>query len=188
MIFETTLKDRQRWQRRAVMVLGELLQRAWDEDLPVIAWTVGYAGAQLTGHVYTTTDAPGREDQRRAWERWTATVGATPWKEHTSGDRTHLHAVVKDYDGLVDIAIVADVLDEELPEDPYDALTVTKAVAERQDGLDRAARLEFALAADEEKRPEPEEPRPVTDPEDGRLIYPVNALEDWPDDGEEEDA
>ncbi len=98
------------WQLRAARVLSELLQRAIREYLPPVSWTVGNAGAVLVARCH------GRRgmDPRAEWEAWRAVLGAQPWPERTNGGGVvHLHAVAKDFDGLVDVAVIADVFPED---------------------------------------------------------------------------
>ena len=108
MIGPITDAGRRGWQRRAVRVLAELLARA-GRDLPPLRWTVATRAA-LTGYVeeYDPTRA------RQQFEAWTAAVGATPWPERgPAGGRIHLHAVREHYDGLVTVAVIADIDEEE---------------------------------------------------------------------------
>ena len=88
-------------QRRALRVLDGLLER---EDLPPIAWTVGNVGANLVGHVLT-----GEEERRDTFTAWTRALGAKPSPERTHLAVTHLSAVARQYDGLVDIVLIVDL-------------------------------------------------------------------------------
>ena len=105
-----TGRERLGWQIRATRVLADLLALALRDGLPRIAWTVGDAGANLAGRCYGRTGG----DRRRQFEAWSAVVGAVPRPERTDfSGITHLSAVVKQYDGLVDIVLLADLFPEE---------------------------------------------------------------------------
>jgi hypothetical protein len=102
-------REQLHWQFRAVRVLEKLLKTAGRDDLPAITWTVGNAGAVLVGRCYGRRDV----DRRTEWEAWRSTLGAAAWPERTDGGGvTHLHAVAKDVDGLVDVVVIADVFPE----------------------------------------------------------------------------
>ena len=93
-------------QLRTARVLADLLTQAVRDGLPPVAWTVRHAGAILVGHCYGRTGA----DRRYEFQTWCATVGATPGpRVTTAGGTIHLRAVAPDYDGLVDIILLADV-------------------------------------------------------------------------------
>lgn len=103
------------WQLRCARVLTDLLTRAAATGLPVIAWTVGHAGAILVGHCYGRT-APERRTQ---FEAWCAAAGASPEQEFTTpGGTIHLRAVASRVDGLVDVVLLADLYAEDEPGDP----------------------------------------------------------------------
>jgi hypothetical protein len=98
----TTDADVRRWQRRAVRVLGELLQR---EGLPVLRWTVA-TGARLVGHVDEHDLVKGRQQ----FEAWAQTLdGAKRYEVEHSG-RVHLNATVEHLDGLVAVGVIADLV------------------------------------------------------------------------------
>jgi hypothetical protein len=51
--------------------------------------------------------------QRRAdFDAWCSALGASRWPERTSGSTAHLYAVAKNYDGLVDVDVLADLDDQ----------------------------------------------------------------------------
>jgi hypothetical protein len=100
-----TDRERLAWQRRAVRVLSALLGRAQDNRLPVVGWSVAHAGAALVARCFAHDPAQRRAD----FNAWCSVLGAIPWPERTSGSTTHLHAVARDYDGLVDVAVMADL-------------------------------------------------------------------------------
>jgi hypothetical protein len=81
-----THSEQAAWQRRATQLLGRLLTTF--PTLPVIAWTVGPAGATLVGRCAYPNDPAAR---RTAFATC-AVLGARPRPDHTSGDVTHLHA------------------------------------------------------------------------------------------------
>jgi hypothetical protein len=103
---EITNRERINWQLRTTRVLGDLLTLAGRDGLPPIAWTVGNAGANLVGRCLDTAAA------RRiaAFEAWTAAIGAVCRPEFVdAAGVTCLRAVAKDYDGFVDVVVMADV-------------------------------------------------------------------------------
>jgi hypothetical protein len=104
------ITDRERlgWQRRAVRVLAELLERAQRDGLPVVAWSVSPAGAALVARCFAHPPAQRRAD----FDAWCSVLGASRWSERTSGSTVHLYAVAKNYDGLVDVAVLADLDDQ----------------------------------------------------------------------------
>ena len=104
------ITDRERlgWQRRAVRVLAELLECAQTNELPVVAWSVSHAGAALVARCFAHPPAQRRAD----FDAWCSALGASRWPERTSGLTTHLYAVAKNYDGLVDVAVLADLDDQ----------------------------------------------------------------------------
>lgn len=104
-----TEREQLGWQRRSVRVLASLLERAQREGLPVVGWSVTHAGTGLLAHCFAHDPARRRAD----FDAWCAALGATPWPERTSGSTTHLHAVAKRYQGLVYVAVVADLFDDE---------------------------------------------------------------------------
>lgn len=59
------------WQQDATAVLAKILELAAKRDLPVIAWTISYAGARITGHCY----AEPPEQRRADFEAWRAALG-----------------------------------------------------------------------------------------------------------------
>jgi hypothetical protein len=99
------------WQRRAVRVLARLLERAGRDGLPVVAWSVSDAGAVLVARCFAHD--PGR--RRADFDAWCAVLDARRWPERTAGATTHLHAVATDYDGLVDVVVLADLVAEDEP-------------------------------------------------------------------------
>jgi hypothetical protein len=105
------ITDRERlgWQRRAVRVLAELLERAQTNGLPVVAWSVSHAGAALVARCLAHPPAQRHAD----FDAWCSALGASRWPERTSGSIAHLYAVAKNYDGLVDVAVLADLDDQQ---------------------------------------------------------------------------
>jgi hypothetical protein len=101
--------ERLGWQRRAVRVLTELLARAQRDGLPVMRWTV-----QPLAGLVASVDSKGAAQRRADWDAWRRVLGARPWPEHTSsGGTTYLHAVAEHIDGLVTVAVLAELYDEE---------------------------------------------------------------------------
>jgi hypothetical protein len=99
------------WQRRTVRVLDGLLEQASRDGLPVVAWSVSHAGVVLVARCFAHDPAQRRAD----FDAWCAVLGALRWPERTSGATTHLHAVANDYDGLVDVAVLADLFAKDEP-------------------------------------------------------------------------
>jgi hypothetical protein len=58
--------DQLGWQKRAVRVLGDLLDQQARDILPVLSWYVGDAGAVLTGRSYAVPSGR-RRDAITAW-------------------------------------------------------------------------------------------------------------------------
>lgn len=113
MFGEITAREQSGWQLRATRVLSELLQRAIRENLPPVTWTITDSGAALVAHCYGRPDRG--VDRRTQWETWRTVLGAEAWPERTDGaGNTHLHAVAKRFDGLVNVAVIADLFPEEI--------------------------------------------------------------------------
>lgn len=101
-----TVRERLGWQLRTARVLVGLLPWAMGDGLPRIAWTVSHAGASLIGHCYGHTAG----QRRGQFQAWYAAVGATPGPGPTTpGGTVHLRAVALNYDGLVDVVVLADI-------------------------------------------------------------------------------
>jgi hypothetical protein len=99
------------WQRRTVRVLDGLLEQAGRDRLPPVAWQVSDAGAVLVASCFAHDPAQRRAD----FDAWCQALDARHWPERTSGATTHLHAVARDYDGLVDVAVLADLVAKDEP-------------------------------------------------------------------------
>jgi hypothetical protein len=97
------------WQRRAVRVLTGLLERAHRDGLPVVQWSVTHAGAGLAGRCLRGEAARRRAD----FDAWCAALEATERRERRQGSTTHLYAVARHYDGLVSVALLADLYDDQ---------------------------------------------------------------------------
>ncbi|HEY5988771.1 MAG TPA: hypothetical protein VIV12_20685 [Streptosporangiaceae bacterium] len=104
------ISDREQlgWQRRAVRVLTQLLQRAQRDRLPVVQWSVAYAGAGLVARCLRGEAARRRAD----FDAWCSVLGATERRARRQGSTTHLSAVARHYDGLVSVALLADLDDD----------------------------------------------------------------------------
>jgi hypothetical protein len=98
--------DSQLWQRRAVHVLGALLQRAARDSLPPIVWSVGTGAPTLIGRVPQKDDP---QAQRFIWRAWANAVGATPLPARRRGDRIHLHAIARGVEGMAVVSITTDL-------------------------------------------------------------------------------
>jgi hypothetical protein len=85
--------EQHRWQRQAAAVLVRLLEMAAREDLPVISWTVSYAGAVLTGAVLRIDDRGGA-GRRADWAAWRDALGMpdTERADEIPGGETRLVA------------------------------------------------------------------------------------------------
>lgn len=105
-LFEITQTERAGWQRRAAAELASILDA--HRDLPVIAWTVGSAGANLVGRVNGLASAV---MVREVFDTWRVALTLDVPGESTSGDETvHLYAVADR--NRVRVALTAMVLDE----------------------------------------------------------------------------
>jgi hypothetical protein len=104
--FAITHGERTGWQRRAAAELARILGD--HRDLPVIAWTVGSAGANLVGHVSGLQ--PGVQ-VRATFDVWRVALALTEHTESASGATTHLRAVA--HRNRVQVGINATVLDDE---------------------------------------------------------------------------
>ena len=100
MIGPITDVERRGWQRRAVRVLAELLNR----DLPPLRWTVA-TGARPLGSVESRDSTTGRQH----FEAWAQALDATSWPERDRGSVVTLSAERKHFDGLVTIGLVANL-------------------------------------------------------------------------------
>lgn len=75
--------ERAGWQRRAAAELARILGA--HADLPVIAWTVGAAGATLAGHVNGLAPATG---VRQVFNLWRVALTVTEPSETVCDDGT----------------------------------------------------------------------------------------------------
>jgi hypothetical protein len=98
-------------QRRAVAVLGKLLERAAVEDLPPVTWTVASAGAVLVGR-FDAVQMEQRCDDFNAWRiavgTW-ANRGADVRRDHA--DRAGTVRLVDQWDRFegVTVTLAADI-------------------------------------------------------------------------------
>jgi len=105
---DRTSRERLGWQIRATRVLTDLLARAVRDGLPRILPAVGDPGGNLAGRCCGHAGG----DQRGQFEAWR--VAAMPRLECVAfSGVTYLSAVVKRYDGLVDIVVLADLFPDE---------------------------------------------------------------------------
>ena len=106
----TTLAEQIAWQRQAVRVLSSLLTRAYNEDLPVLSWTIGNAGVSLTGHSYDPSPA-----RRGVITAWAQALGIT-LNEHRRPGVITLTGAAEHLDtpqGWCTVALTCDIWDEE---------------------------------------------------------------------------
>jgi hypothetical protein len=88
-LFEITQGERASWQRRAAAELAAILDA--HRDLPVIAWTVGSAGADLVGRINGLASAV---TVREVFDTWRVALTLDGPSDTASGGGTiHLHAV-----------------------------------------------------------------------------------------------
>lgn len=104
--FEIAPSERAGWQRRAVRELAAILDA--HRNLPVIAWTVGSAGATVIGHIGGLVPAG---QARQVFQVWCAALTLTEQGELTAGAGVaHLRAVA--HRDRVLVRLTATVLDE----------------------------------------------------------------------------
>jgi hypothetical protein len=103
--YEMTHEDQAGWQRRAAAELGRIL--AAHRGLPMIAWTVGPAGASLTGQVSRLAPA-GRV--RASFELWRAALALDTHPEAAAGGVVYLRAA--GYRNRVHVGLAAAVFDD----------------------------------------------------------------------------
>jgi hypothetical protein len=99
---EITHREQAGWQRRAATQLAAILDV--HRDLPIIAWTVGSAGASLVGHVNGLAPA---DEVRRVFQAWQAALAVTGCAEVASSGVVLLRATA--VRGRVRIALTATV-------------------------------------------------------------------------------
>jgi hypothetical protein len=104
--YEITHADQAGWQRRAAAELGRIL--AEHRGLPVIAWTVGPAGATLSGRVGAVAPAP---LVRAVFDTWRVALGLGEHRPSTSAGVTYLHAAADR--NRVRVVLAAAVCDDE---------------------------------------------------------------------------
>jgi hypothetical protein len=102
-VFGDERSERLRSQRRAVRMLGELLDGP-GRELPPLRWTV-FNHARLLGNIESHDPDAGRQQ----FDAWVQALGATPWPERDLGFKVTLSAERKHYDGLVTVGLVADL-------------------------------------------------------------------------------
>jgi hypothetical protein len=107
-LFEVTHADRTGWQRRAAAELAAILDA--HRDLPVIAWTVGPAGATLVGHVDGLAPAI---TVREVFDTWRVALSLDGFGETPSGggETIHLHAMA--YRNRVRVGLAATVFHDD---------------------------------------------------------------------------
>lgn len=87
-LFEITQAERAGWQQRAARQLAVILDA--HRDLPIIAWTIGTAGAMLIGNVAGLAPAG---QVRRVFDTWRIALMLTEYSECAfAGGTTYLRA------------------------------------------------------------------------------------------------
>ncbi|KDA41263.1 MULTISPECIES: hypothetical protein [unclassified Frankia] len=94
------------WQRRAAAELGRIL--AEHPGLPALAWTVGPAGATLSGRVGGLVPAA---RVRADFDAWRAALALGEHQPGTGAGVTHLHAAA--YRNRVRVTLSATVCDDD---------------------------------------------------------------------------
>jgi hypothetical protein len=97
--FATGQAERAAWQRRAAAELAGILNAY--PDLPVIAWTIGTAGATLSGRVLGCASPAGT---RQSFESWRAALMLTANAGAPAGAVSHLHATAQRHRVRVNLA------------------------------------------------------------------------------------
>ncbi len=106
-LFEITQGERASRQRRATAELAAILDA--HRDLPMIAWTVGPAGANLVGHVNGLAPAV---TVREVFDAWRVALSLDVPGETTSGGGTiHLCALADR--NRVRLALIATVFNDD---------------------------------------------------------------------------
>jgi hypothetical protein len=104
-LFEITHGERAAWQRLAGNELAAILRT--HRDLPIIAWTVGSAGATLVGQVNALAPAA---EVRAAFEAWRAALMLPERVEVSSPGSVYLRAMADR--NRVHVGLTAAVLDD----------------------------------------------------------------------------
>jgi hypothetical protein len=105
-LFGITHGERAAWQRRAGNELAAILST--HRDLPIIAWTVGSAGAELVGQVNGLAPAA---EVRAAFEAWRAALMLPERTEVASRSGSVYLRAVADRN-RVHVGLTATVLDD----------------------------------------------------------------------------
>lgn len=112
-----TPAEQRAWQLRAVAVLTDLIGRSIKEGLPVLEWTVDYAGVGVAGRAVTGTAA----ERRAAVQAWCDTLGIEYGERRWPGGGTAIRCETPDGHitgrGLCRIALTADIQKDEEDED-----------------------------------------------------------------------
>lgn len=90
-------------------MLGELLDTAAGQGLPLIDWTIAADGTRLTGRC-TAYTAPGR--RRADFEAWSTLLGADATEGTADGQTARLTALAERDAGQLTIEIIADLYDD----------------------------------------------------------------------------
>jgi len=105
-----TTAEQLAWQLQAARVLTHLLDRAYREDLPVLAWSVGSAGVSLVGRSVAYPQ-PARRDAIAAW----ATALGIETSERRGSASAVIMASAQHLDtprGWARVALTAEIYDE----------------------------------------------------------------------------
>ena len=104
---QITHADRAGWQRLATAELAEILHA--HRDLPVIGWTVGAAGATLTGQINGLAPAA---QVRASFAAWLAALNIGDHTEGSSGSPGVTSLVAVTGRGRVRVRLAAAVFDQ----------------------------------------------------------------------------
>jgi hypothetical protein len=105
--FEITQAERAGWQRRSAAELAAILHT--HRNLPLITWTVGSAGATLTGQINGLAPAA---QVRTSFEAWRAALSIREHTETPSGPGiAYLRAVTRR--NRVRVGLTATAFDDE---------------------------------------------------------------------------
>jgi len=101
------VREQRAWQRRAVVILAELLEQGERGDLPVLTWEIGHSGAHIIGRAVVHPTSARRE----RIEAWGQALGIE-LREHPGAGTTTITGVAKQRrtkHGLATIVLTCDI-------------------------------------------------------------------------------